>query len=477
MKSTISRRVFVRRSATLGSLLGAQVCGFPHIRAAESSGEKLRTVLIGCGGQGVGNHVVPAAREHLVAVVDPDDARLAAALKKVHDAEPTVDTSKIRTFTDYRKLFDTMGKDVDAIFIATPNHHHALPALMAMQLGKHVYVEKPMCHTIEEGRMMAEFARRYKVATQMGNQGHSGEGYRRLCEYIWAGAIGKVTEVHSWTNRANGGIGPRPPVLPVPAGMHWDEWIGPAAFRDFHEDLHPHEWHGWHDFGDGSLGNMACHLLDGACWALKLTAPTSIEVEDVVGGSDERYPLGTRIRYDFAARGDLPPVKIFWYDGQRKGFPIPPPRDPNEPKYGIAREACNRPPLAEELERKYKIDLGSHGTLYVGDKGIMYTELYGRGVRIIPKEQQEATPVPEKQIPRIKGSHQENFLRACRGGEPACAAFETSSVLNEVVLLGCLATIAGVGRKLEWDAAAMKFTNAPEMDRFLKRENRPGWKV
>lgn len=474
MNPALSRRSFLRRSAAVSALAGAQVCGFPHITSA-AEGAKLRTVLIGCGGQGVGNHLLPAAREQLVAIVDADESRFEVAFKKIKGAEPSIDTTKIRTFTDYRKLFDTMAGEIDAVFIATPNHHHALPSLMAMQLGKHVYVEKPMCHTIQEGRMMAEWARKSKVVTQMGNQGHSGEGYRRLCEYIWAGAIGKVTEVHSWTNRANGGVGPRPAALPVPEGLQWDSWIGPAPMRDFHEDLHPHEWHGWHDFGDGSPGNMACHLLDGACWALKLEAPASIEVEEIVGGTSERFPLGTRIRYDFAARGDMPPVKIYWYDGQRKNFPIPPPRDPNEPKYGIAREACNRPPLAEELEKRYQLDLGSHGTLYVGDKGIMYTQTYGGGVQIIPKAQHLATPVPEVLIPRIKGSHQADFLRACHGGEPACSGFDYSSRLTEIVLLGSLATFAGPGRKLEWDAPGMKFTNAPELNALLQRENRPGW--
>ena len=144
-----------------------------------------------------------------------------------------------------------------------------------------------------------------KVATQMGNQGHCEEGYRRLCEYIWAGAIGKITETHSWTNRANGGEGPRPPTLPIPAGLHWDEWIGPAPYRNYHSDLHPHEWHGWYDFGNGSIGNMGCHVLDGVYWALKIEHPSSIEVEQMRGGSDERYPTGSRVRWDVPARGNL----------------------------------------------------------------------------------------------------------------------------------------------------------------------------
>ena len=154
-------------------------------------------------------------------------------------------------------MFDKLHKQIDAVFVATPNHHHALPSMIAMQLGKGVYCEKPLCHDMAEARKLREMSHKYKVATQMGNQGHCDEGYRRLCEYVWAGVIGKITETHCWCDRSNGGVGPRPPTQPVPAGMHWDEWIGPAPYRDFHADLHPHEWHGWYDFGNGSLGNMA----------------------------------------------------------------------------------------------------------------------------------------------------------------------------------------------------------------------------
>ena len=187
--------------------------------------------------------------------------------------------------------------------------------LIAMQLGKHVYCEKPVCRDIAEARKLREMARQYKVATQMGNQGHCEEGYRRLCEFIWSGVIGHIKETHSWTDRANGGVGPRPPVEPAPAGLHWEEWIGPAPYRDFHSDIHPHEWHGWYDFGNGSIGNMGCHILDGVFWALKVEHPTSIEAEEIRGGSDERYPTGSRIRWDIPARGDLPPVKVYWYEG------------------------------------------------------------------------------------------------------------------------------------------------------------------
>jgi len=434
----------------------------------------LRVAVIGCGGQGRGSHVPPAVREQLVALVDPDEQCLNKALKRATDTVPDIDTRKIRTFTDYRKLFDAMGKELDAILIASPNHHHALPALMAMQLGIGVYVEKPLCYNIAEARLMAEFSRKYKVATQMGNQGHCGEGIRRLCEYIGAGAVGKVTEVYSWTDRTNGGMGPRPPVEPVPAGMNWDSWIGPAPYRDFHGDLHPHAWHGWHDFGDGSLGNMGCHVLDCPHWSLKLGHPTSIELEEASGGGEERYPVGNRIRYEYPGRGDMPPVKIYWYDGVKLDPRIPRPAIVSGEKL---KGPANRPPLMVELEKKYNRKFGGSGSLFVGDKGIMFAGTYGSEVRIIPEEKHKAFPLPEKVLPRIIGGAHADFFRACRDGKPCASNFETAARLTEMVLLGTLAMRAGVHKKIEWDGDNMRCTNRPDVNQLLQRTNRDGWKV
>ena len=188
--------------------------------------------------------------------------------------------------------------------------------MMAMERGINVYCEKPLCHDIAEARRLREAAHRHKkVATQMGIQGHCEEGYRRLCEYIWAGMIGNVTETHSWSNKSNGGVGPRPPAMPVPPRLHWDSWIGPAPYRDYHTDLHPHEWHGWYDFGNGTLGNMGCHVLDGVFWALKIEHPESIEAEMIRGGTGERYPTGSRVRWDVPARDGMAPLKVYWYEG------------------------------------------------------------------------------------------------------------------------------------------------------------------
>lgn len=476
MSQGISRRELLKRAgAGAGAVAAARLLQAPYLMAQTApTGDKakLRLAVIGCGGQGRSSHIPPAARENLVAVVDPDDRAVAQALKKAGE-EKDVDTAKIKTFNDYRTFFDTMAKEVDAVIIATPNHQHALPALLAMQRGIAVYVEKPMAHTIHEARTMAEFAEKYKVATQMGNQGHSGEGYRRLVEYIEGGAIGQVREVYHYTNRANGGVGPRPAPEPVPAGLNWDNWIGPAPFREFHKELHPHSWHGWYDFGNGSLGNMAAHIMDGAHWALQLDRPSAIEVEEVVGGSDERYPIGTRIRWDYPARGALEPVKVYWFDGQRAG--IEKARKGTGPA-SIDKADGNLPPILAEMEKLTGRTFDDSGTFYVGDKGVMYTATYGGGVRILPEEKHQAFTAPPARIPRVKGTHQENFFAAVRGGAPAVSNFGTASHLTETMLLADLAMRAGKGQKVEWDGEKMASTNRPELNRFLKTEYRQGWK-
>ncbi len=483
MNTRLTRRELMKKAAIGAGAIGVAVAGkrlfeTPYIMAAPApTGDKarLRVAVIGCGGRGRETHVPIVARQRLVALIDPDEKNIAKSIEKAKK-EKEFDPAACKTYADYRKFFDEMHKEVDAVFIATPNHHHALPAFIAMQHGIAVYVEKPMAYDIWEARTLAEYARKYKVATQMGNQGHSGEGYRRLCEYIWAGAIGNVTEVYHWTNRANGGMGGRPPALPVPKELNWDNWIGPAPFRDYHKDLHPHEWHGWYDFGNGSLGNMSCHVMDGAFWALKLDAPTAIEVEEVLGGSKERYPVGTRIRWDYPARGDMPPVKVYWYDGKRQGSEN---AGKGEDEDSVSQQAANLPPLLVDLKKQYNRKFDGSGTLYVGDKGVMFTGTYGDGTRIIPEEKHKAFPVPEKKIPRIqKGGHFGDFMQGVRDpNHQPCANFDYSARLTEVALLGCLAIKAGVGKKVEWDAANMKCTNLPEVNEFLKRDYRKGWEI
>jgi predicted dehydrogenase len=237
--------------------------------------------------------------------------------------------------------------------------------------------------------------------------------------------------------------------------------------------LHPHEWHGWYDFGNGSIGNMGCHILDGVYWALKIDQPVSVEMEEVRGGTDERYPTGSRIRWDVPARDNQPPVKVYWYEGLRK--------DANAEASGNLRtakgEARNIPPLLTELQKKYPDEeFGTNGSLYVGDKGVIYTGCYGERMHIVPMEKMKATAEPPRTLPRPKDIFTD-FIEACLAGRKETAAsFEYGTRLTEFTLLGNLAQAAGVGKKVEWDGASMKVTNYPELNRWVKREYREGWR-
>jgi len=473
MNHRLNRRLFLKRAAlTAGALSATRFLPGPGVLQAVSPSDKLNCVLIGCGGRGLQAHMPAIIGERVAGIVDVNEKRHGVVKKVLQDKGQ--DADKLQVFTDYRKMFEKLGKEVDAVFIATPNHHHALPAMIAMQLGKSVYCEKPVCHDIAEARKLRQMAEQSKVTTQMGNQGHCEEGYRLLCEYIWAGAIGKITETHSWTDRANGGVGPRPPIQPVPAGMHWDEWIGPAPYRDYHDDLQPHEWHGWYDFGNGSIGNMGCHVLDGVHWALKLGHPTSIEVEEMRGGSDERYPTGSRIRWDFPARAEMAPVKVYWYEGLKKDAA----RDADGLLRTAKGDSRNIPPLIAQLLKQYPDEeFDTNGTLYVGDKGIIYTGCYGEKMHIVPREKMKDTPVPPKTLPRHKNVFAD-FIEACRAGKTDTATrFDYSTRLTEFTLLGNLAQHAGPGKKVEWDGPNMKVTNLPELNAWVTREYRKGWQV
>jgi predicted dehydrogenase len=467
----VSRRTFLKRAAAASAAAAAQSFPLPNVLRAGNLHDKLNCVVIGCGVRGR-SHVERAVRENLLAIVDVDEKQHVSMLKLLRGKAPGA--SKIQTFADYRRMFDKLHKQIDAVFVATPNHQHALPSMIAMQLGKGIYCEKPLCHDIAEARRLRAVAERTKVPTQMGNQGHCEAGYRRLCEYVWAGVIGKITETHSWTDRANGGRGPRPPSEPVPAGLHWDAWIGPAPFRDFHSDLHPHEWHGWYDFGNGSLGNLGCHVLDGVCWALKLEHPQSIEAEEVFGGSDERCPVGTTIRWDFPARGEMPPLRAYWYDGRRG--PVDLGDGPKSAKHKHGPR--NLPPLLAKLQKQYPEEkFEGSGTLYVGEKGILYTGCYGNDMHVLPKKKMEEIAAPPQSLPRPKDSFSD-FLRACRAGRPDTATnFDYGARLTELILLGNLAQRAGQGKTVEWDGPNMKVTNLTELNRWIQRTPRKGWQV
>lgn len=471
----MKRREFLKTMAA--GIGGLSVVGARGQSAAPAK-KPLRVALIGCGGRGVGELLPECCKEQVVALVDPDARRIKAALAQVRNVAPSADLAAIKTFSDYRQLFDVMGRELDAAVIATPNHQHAPPALIAIRRGIPVYVEKPLTHTIHEARLLRDEAKRCGVATQMGQHGHSNEGCRRLCEYIWAGAIGQVREVHCWTSRCDGLLDAKhSPALPLPEGMDWDAWIGPAPFRNFHSDLHPHGWHLWHDFGNGSVGNMACHLVDPSYWALKLQAPEAVEVEDMHGGIGGVWPIRTRIRWDFPAREGMDPVKVYFYDGLAANQQYSEQTVEKRWRNTAKREYQYLPPLLLELEKKYDEEFGRNGSLLVGDKGIMTIGEFGDRCRIVPEEAHRAFPVPTQVLPRVTGSHPSDFFRACRGGAPACANFDYSAPLAEIALLGNLAMLAGLKRRVEWDGAAMRCTNRPELNRFVKPAYRDGWKL
>jgi predicted dehydrogenase len=476
MKSSLNRRSFLKRAALAAGAAASvgRLVPAPNIVAAESAGRKLNCVVIGCGGRAMQHldWVVNNSKDNLMAIVDPDEkqhVKVKDFLKR-HGCDP----DQTKAFTDYRVMYDKLGKQLDAVIIATPNHHHALASMLAMNLDKAVYCEKPLTHDIVEARKLREMARKSKAPTQMGNQGHCEDGYRRLCEFVWGGVVGNITETHSWTDRANGGVGPRPPTQPAPAGMNWDSWIGPAPYRDFHTDLHPHEWHGWYDFGNGSLGNMGCHVLDGVYWALKIEHPTSIQAEEISGGSDERYPLGSKIRFAVPARGNMPPVKVYWYEGLKKGAQ----EGATGSLHAAKGEARNFPPLLLELQKQYpdeELDRPDSGTIYVGEKGVLYTATYGNKFHILPREKMDQIEQPPRSLPRPKNV-MTDFLDAVREGKKETAAsFDYGARLTEFTLLGNLAQHAGIGKKIEWDGAQMKVTNLRELNQWLERPYRKGW--
>lgn len=434
MPTRVSRRAFLKHSAAGAGLV--ILTGSASIRAYAAN-NKLNTALIGAAGRG-GVHLGPAAGENLIALCDVDEGRMAKALAKATPA---------KTYSDYRQLFDA-HKDLNAVFVATPDHNHFPAAMRAVDGGAGVYVEKPLTYCIWEARTLTEFVRKKKVASQMGNQGHSGEGWRNLCEYIWAGAIGDVTEVHCVTNRPIWPQGiDRPPTKPVPQGLNWECWIGPAPMRDYHDGLHGFAWRGWLDFGAGALGDMGCHIMDGAVWALKLGEAKTVEVEaESSGVNSETFPKWSIVTYKFPARGSMPPMTLKWFDGGK------------------------RPPRPADLEPERKEDYDS---VYYGSKGTMVAGTGGEGARIIPEAKRQAVPRPEKTIPRSPKGFHGDFLEACRGGPPASSNFDYSGPLTEIVLLGNLAI--RLGRKIEYDVVAMKAKNCPEADALIRRTPRPGW--
>jgi len=404
--------------------------------------EKLNIAGIGVGGQG-GGVLRDMAGETIVALCDVDSSKAAGTFKAFPKAE---------IYRDYRVLLEKR-RDIDAVMIATPDHMHAPIALAALRAGKHVYVEKPMAHSVEEARVMTRVARETGLVTQMGNNGHAGEGLRLTREWLQAGAVGPVREIHCWSDRPGKWWvqdHDRPTETPpVPPGLDWNLFLGAAPARPYHKWYHPHDWRGWFDFGTGALGDMAIHNMDPAFYALDLGAPTAVEAKT----SDlkpETYPLWTVLTYEFAARGDRPALKLTWYDGGKM------------------------PPTPRDLGPDAK--LADNGIYFVGDKGTMVCGGWSGPPTLYPEARRSEFRPPAPSIPRSIG-HRPEWIKACKDHKPedAKAGFAYSGPFTEALLVGNLAL--RLQKRIEWDPTAMKATNAPEADALIRKRYRAGFGI
>ncbi|MBX3444773.1 MAG: Gfo/Idh/MocA family oxidoreductase [Planctomyces sp.] len=413
--------------------------------------ERVNVAGIGCGGMGGGDISMHAKNgANIVALCDVDEARAAG----IFNAFPSATRYK-----DFRELIDREADNIDAVTVGTPDHTHAVATMAAIRAGKHVYCQKPLTHTLHECRAVTKAARAAGVVTQMGNQGHASEGSRLTNEWIQAGVIGDVREVHVWSDRAGRlwkqGIGRPQDTPPVPATLDWDLWLGPIAHRPYNPAYVPANWRGWMDFGTGALGDMGCHIIDHPVWALNLGAPTTVEASTTLDGSvidndqpnTETFPIASIITYHFPARGDLPPVRMTWYDG------------------GLM------PPTPVEMEAPHR--LPGNGVLYVGSKGKMYHGSHGGMPQLLPASLHEQAAAVPQTMERSPG-HYEEWLLACQGGPKPVSNFDYAGPMTETVLLGVLA-LRAPGTRLEWDSENLQVRNAPELNAFVHTEYRPGW--
>jgi predicted dehydrogenase len=489
-----NRRDFLKDTTLAG--VGFWVAGGVALADSKSANEKLNFACIGVGGKGDSDASHVRQLGNVVALCDIDDNTLNAKANGKDRRTGEQLFIKAKKYNDFRKMFDEMGKEIDAVTVSTPDHTHTVASVMAMKMGKHVYCQKPLTHSVYEARLMRETAQRQKVATQMGNQGTASDGLRRAVEIIQAGVIGPVHEVHVWTNRP---IWPQgvEAILKVPAAhsaalaalkgatsqdskaiwkdsaarsaalaalhgnnggsvpshVHWDLFLGPAPRRPYDPIYHPFSWRGWWDFGTGALGDMACHTANMAFMALKLGYPSSVEAESGEI-NPETYPMWAKITFQFPARGDMPPVKFIWYEGNQNGKRVLPP-----------------------LELTKGQTMSDSGSLLVGAKGILFSPNdYGERYTLLPEKDFQGYEGPPKTLPRNgKGDsgQKAEWVAAIRGGAPALSNFDYAAMLTETILLGNVAM--RVGKKLEWDGPNMRVTNSSEAERYIKPEFRQGW--
>jgi predicted dehydrogenase len=443
--SRSSRRQFLTHSAVAASSLLAA----PAIVRGTNLNEKLNIAIIGCGGRGAAN-LAGVSGENIVALCDVNDAAVAAASQKHPQA---------KKFADFREVYDH-SRDFDAVVVSTCEHTHAFATLPALQLGKHVYCEKPLTHSVYEARVIREAAAKAKVATQMGTQIHAEDNYRRVVELVQSGAIGPIREAHVWVSRAWGWqpsedeakrhgdivtLRERPTeTQTVPKGLHWDLWLGPAPARPFHTTYVPGpKWYRWWDFGNGTMSDLGSHWIDLPFWALNLKAPLTIEAKGPPV-HPELAPASMQVTYQYGSRGATPPVSLTWYQGT------------NKPERWTAGE----------------IPQWGDGVLFVGDDGMILSDYFKH--TLLPEKKFADFVRPAVSIPKSLG-HYAEWIHACKTGAPTTCNFEYAGWLTEANHLGNVAY--RVGKKLEWDADRMRATNAPEAAPLIQREYRPGWKL
>jgi predicted dehydrogenase len=435
--SNFNRREFLKTTSAGAAALSSGVwAGVESANADEtrSANGKLAIACIGTANRAAAD-IAGVRGENIVALCDTDANYLKRANTQFKDAT---------IYADYRELLEAQGDKIDAVVVATPDHHHAPATIRAIRKGKHVYCEKPLTHTVQEARIIAEAAAKHGVTTQLGTQIHnSGQNYRRVVEIIQSGAIGDVTDAHVWVGKGWGG-GERPKVgQEPPKHLSWDLWLGPSPERPYAPGrYHPGQWRRWWDFGQGTLGDMACHYMDLPFWALKLRHPFHCEAEGPEVHK-ETCPLGLKVKYKYPKRGDMVACNLTWYDG-------------------------NMIPKTVAGER-----VPGSGVMFVGTEGKMFAD-YGN-YRLFPQDKFKGYQPPKPTIPRSIGHHAE-WIKACKDGKTDTTCnFDYSGALTEAVLLGNVAY--RTGKALEWDAKALKATNAPEADQYIKKQYREGWEV
>ena len=447
--ASLNRRAFLRRGVAGLAALGAAPMIVPsHVLGADGQttpSNKVNLACIGVGGMGGADIGGLAQHCNIVALCDVDSRQAAGTFEKFPSA---------KRFKDFRKMFDEMEKSFEAVLVATPDHCHAVASMAAIKRGKHVYCEKPLAHSVGEVRALMKAAREANVVTQLGNQGHSFGSIRDFVEWVQAGAIGQVHTIHAGSDAVNSGLDQLPRLKEqhaVPPTLDWDLWLGPAQFRPYHPAYLPAAWRGWTPFGNGTIGDWMCHVVDPVFWALDLGAPRTVvaKVKDYNPRTQgDAFPKGDIVTFEFAAKGNRGPITLHWYSG------------------------TERVPRPEEFEADDK-DIGS-GAVVIGDKGkIAYGSHGAGGVRLLPERRMQEFQRPAKTIPRVRDHHWD-WIEAIRTGRKAGSDFSYGGPLTELAMLGVIA-IKLVGTKLEWDAEKLRFANNAEANALLNPPARAGW--